>query len=628
MSVLLSDPVVTRHPTIFDYGNVVSMFDGERTFEWVIERKSYEVVKDGVIQVKLAGRGVLSILDRAVVCPEPGLDVPTPLGDQRHFGPMMTGEYGPDYDSLSAAVGVTYEADDVEVRAGYPANWLDDSAQWIWDADPTDVEDEKTLWLLRRFTFPTAGTYQLYAAGDNQYELYLNGQLVASGNDYKSFQSTEITVAEGQECWLAAKVTNTGPTTADEEEGIDYGAGFLMSIMSDEVTSILHTDTDWKVLDPAETEVGVAANVVIKILMEEARARGIALMLAEPDVAEPVGPELIRSFPVGSSILDVIGQLTETLVDVTVEQRQVTFVDSLGEDKTTGNHPVTLFPAREIMSAEYEGDSSGIKTSLLVKTDDKIAFQNSTPGIASWGRREGLLELGNQDALVADSVVAFAFQERSSPAESYALTIDTEHVRPYRDFGIGDWIRVPKSDGTLTKERVQAITVGVTAAGRTEYTPELSSILQDAQTRQQRWLKSISYGTLGGTISSSSQAAVAAPATDKAQAVGGGTSAATTVVDGDEIVFPNRAYLQIAGAQITITDDSEANMTRVSVASSGAIFDDDATGTADYTIPDLLTGSEDLPTTIDTVNDAINVLRAIIEELALAKLIERTGEGA
>jgi putative heme-binding domain-containing protein len=107
----------------------------------------------------------------------------------------------------------TLENADPETRAAFLKLI---GANWIWS--PAHTKDEVPVgdcYFRKTFSAQNAELAQVHIACDNQYELYVNGRLAGSGNDWRKMDVHDVTklLNPGRNV-IAIKVTNTDPGAA------------------------------------------------------------------------------------------------------------------------------------------------------------------------------------------------------------------------------------------------------------------------------------------------------------------------------------------------------------------------------------------------------------------------------
>src|SRR5688500_16748952 len=106
-----------------------------------------------------------------------------------------------------------FENADAETRAAFLKLI---GADWIWSpAHPKDEVPVGDCYFRKTFPAQNAELAQVHIACDNQYELYVNGRLAGSGNDWRKMDVHDITklLNRGKNV-IAIKATNADPGAA------------------------------------------------------------------------------------------------------------------------------------------------------------------------------------------------------------------------------------------------------------------------------------------------------------------------------------------------------------------------------------------------------------------------------
>ena len=190
-------------------------------FAFVIETLERVLAQeDGQQTVIAAGRGLLSVLEDAVVYPQGGLaDFNTPDRPFNYASAPGTWRNSGNYQN---ALGVPWK-DDTTARKGYPVRWKDRNAQWIWRTSPTSNTQTGTVnWFYRDITLNEGKRIKFFASADNSMQVWINGNRVMSSSDFDkdspSFtQMARFTVRLGVGTHtIAARVRNGAPWTRDD----------------------------------------------------------------------------------------------------------------------------------------------------------------------------------------------------------------------------------------------------------------------------------------------------------------------------------------------------------------------------------------------------------------------------
>lgn len=436
----------------------------------------------------VAGPGVLDTLNDAVLYPEGGLS--RNASDQRAF--TFASAISDWYISAEwvAPTGVAWTAD-TTARAGYPKDWPDPTADWIWDTSPETTDtDLKVVYFRSDFTLAADSPVCIYATADNFFDLYLNGQLIISSDitDTLTWRRTSKYTANlpAGTYTLAARVQNAAKAWSTQANP----AAFLCTVAETTSVGVLTTvvrrtdTTNWLCRPEGSTPPGWAAAQILKTFVEEAQARTVGSLTpvtfdftatndtdgnAWTDVAD-------RSFAVGTTKgLDLVQQLTELAIDVQMGPDLVLHAwKHRGTDKSTGAGQVVLRPALNLKQLQL-ATQLGITTSLLVRTPSGW-IELASSNVVTDGRYEDCLSLGNAGSDVqATAQATAAFDDISEPVTTFtAACIPVAGATPYVDFDNGDTVLAPDGAGGSVALRVMGLTVTEDSnTGVVSFVPEL-----------------------------------------------------------------------------------------------------------------------------------------------------------
>ena len=130
------------------------------------------------------------------------------------------------------------------------------------------------------------------------------------------------------------------------------------------------------------------------------------------------------------------------------------------------------------------------------------------------GRCEAMLQLGAvNDVATARALCQQMFALEAEPLVATSAILETGPLGtdvPYEAYDLGDTITAPDPTGAATAQRVVAITVTEDENGALTFTPAFNSLLFEQDQRIQNLLKSMSNGTVGGTVVSAQPAPISA----------------------------------------------------------------------------------------------------------------------
>lgn len=129
------------------------------------------------------------------------------------------------------------------------------------------------------------------------------------------------------------------------------------------------------------------------------------------------------------------------------------------------------------------------------------------PSIDTYGRREAYLSSSAMSEAEAERIATALLVDRAVPQVSTQATLEPEAAdAPYVDFVVGDWVTAPALGGGTESVRVVSLTVTTDDEGNPVFVPELGTVAEERDRANQRALKRMANGSLGGTTESSSTA--------------------------------------------------------------------------------------------------------------------------
>ncbi len=263
-------------------------------------------------------------------------------------------------------------------------------------------------------------------------------------------------------------------------------------------------DDDWFVIDdyPAQPP-GFTPAEIMETLVDEAQTRG-ALAGVTVDEAD-AGTEVEFTVGVGVDYLSVLKQLTDSFCDFRIAPggtAATVLISTEAGDDLSGT--IELEPAVNLAALDHQGTVARQSNALLVRYQNGYIESADEDSVDTWTRKEGFLSLGTDPSedqvqtVAASTLAELAQPEVSTTAAPNAAT----GPFPFVDFNVGDWITAPDETGTPASVRVVAVTADEDVDGVVTFTPELSTVRQQHEERQQRWMKRMQPGTLGGASES------------------------------------------------------------------------------------------------------------------------------
>lgn len=476
------------------------------------------------------GKGFLSSASDAVVLPHGGLKSTSP--DTRSFN--FASPRG-SWINLG-----TWRQPHVIAKRGAkgnpwgtaPAEWPDfPTASWIWGQPykyipnegapgspqpprgPISPDNSGFCYFRRDFTTSVKGKYSFFVAADDIYEVYVNGQLLATAKpgheNWTKTQRVDFELDAGPQV-IGVKVHNTSGSggfigaLAEVGESDQKKKAKLLAVTG---------ATTWRVLPFPASNPGWTPGEIMNQLISEARTRGVRwaknLKLGYTNTTDSNGEAWNRdvdyTFNVGENYLSVINKLTEASCDVWVDPADFTLhmAKSRGKDRTDpklGNGVVQLLLGKNLLSATQTIESD-IKNTLVVESSTGRLTVKDSKSIAKYGVIEDSLNL-TTDSGVARTIASKVLSARSNKTVGATYkVIPFPGAVPTQDFEVGDWILAPGEDGAKTRRRVTSISVTEDKdTGAVLYDVEFDTIFLTRQQHIDRWVTNTQNGSMGGTV--------------------------------------------------------------------------------------------------------------------------------
>jgi len=333
----LLDADLAAHPTIKQYGTIIrTAIDGVDKFAFVVEQRTFAVAPQDENAGRwwtLTGRGVLALLERAIVMPEGAIVGST--ARQRTFD-FTAIAYD---DSTWIAATQIQRQDDLLTTLHHsllwrknPVSWPDPFAYWIWSRSPSGGSNSAnqplgTSYFRKTFTVANTLSAAVVATIDNYGRVWLDGQLIIDNvpdGSWRESYRADVTLGAGTH-QIAVEGTNK-PLPF----GATSPAGVLVSVIETDsggalsTNVITRTDSSWLALDYPASVPGMSIGFIWRTLIEEAQARGAlpGITLGFTDTLDSNGnawaiePDL--ALDIGTNLLNVAQTFVEQYVDVEV----------------------------------------------------------------------------------------------------------------------------------------------------------------------------------------------------------------------------------------------------------------------------------------------------------------------
>jgi hypothetical protein len=499
VSVANDDPILAT----LTYDDAVRFYlDGAPVFTMLVEGIDTQAIhptEEAQEITKISGRGAGAMLDESVVYPEGGVGH-LPVGDDRLF---FFGQTPYDDSGWQAATVMATYADTtpnwvslegVKAPAGFP----DPAAGYIWNNLGTvDDAPEGTVYFRGAFTLPAALEIRIYASADNEWELWLDGTSIMVGDEATTWlntHQTEVMRLSAGSHMLAARVLN-GPPYVDDDGAHPNPAFFMAAVVTvngadGSETPVFHTDGSWRVTNYLTNAPPVTAGEIMRILFDEAEARGCIL----PDVTfsdtndsdgsawgstgTAGGPIYEFTVPIGDTYLNVFRSLSDTYIDYRC--RYGSFIlDVWNKSARTFSSPAVLISGYtasngNLTELRFIGDGSSIRDVAVVKYQGGF-FEHAR---TAHGRRRREITASmsvttqGEARQVTDTllVVLRDAQETTTVAVEVPLSSTWQF---YADVLIGDLVTVPDRTGAPVEARLVGMTVTEDTEGNPVFAPEL-----------------------------------------------------------------------------------------------------------------------------------------------------------
>lgn len=478
--------------TALQPGRIVRMsIDGTARYQWLVEELDPTYADPQNRQsgrvVKATGRGVLALLEDAVVYPELGLGRISP--ETRYFN-FASWDYDDSAWTNAVELKTQSDPDDSLPWYGAPKGWPDPNATWIGPTGSlTPPVDPGDVYFRGTFTIPAGegGEYRFFTTADDGFEWYLDGNKIASEQGVGLWGATrqfDQLLDEGDHL-VAVKATNF-----DRPVAATNVFGFIMSVyplLGGGVTLgdvISGSSSGTSMLAYPAKAPGMTPGKILDVLLTEAQTRGLLTDLSWDftDTLDSNGDawpkEIDISFPVNTSLLNVVKSLVaEHACDVAMAPSGLV-LHAYKQRGVDLSGTVTAEYGVNIGRLGFKKTRAGFNTTLSRTAEGRWVETRLDSAVTAWGRREIGLSLGgapSDDA--ADRQAKAFFDDQADPIEAVTdMQLEVVTVEPYSDFDVGDVISSTNSSGGLSSFRMQALRVTEDRAGNPIYTPELVKV--------------------------------------------------------------------------------------------------------------------------------------------------------
>lgn len=484
-------PLGSADAALLTDGRIVKCFlDGTARFAWIVESAEIVVADDGAREagrlVQFSGRGVLALLERAVVFPELEIGLVSP--DTRFFSPASS-----DYDDSgwTNAVELKQVSDPAGPWAGAPAGMANQDAWWIGLAgDSTPGVPPGPRRFRKEFSVGAGagGDHFIELACDDTWILYFDGDLVSAEQQVGVWGETRQIprfLDEGPHQIYAECSNLPRPNPATNVFGFTLSVAPVV-FGNAPGAPIVATDATW-LIDDTSYVPGMSWGAAMGALLNESAARDTL----DVEVSTDFTPDL-----------DSDGTFWSVGYDVSFAVSDTTYLDVLRHyldehaggvwmdpdltlhlyDQSTGGRGNDLSGTVAIQYAVNVGrlkySHKKLKANrVLSKTAlGQWVMHEDAASIAAVGGHEVGLSLGSapSDSAAVRMLTAFLEDQRALDAVTDCEVRQKPGATPYIDWGIGDTVSVTGPDGvSTTPRRCVALAVTDDAAGNPHFTPEM-----------------------------------------------------------------------------------------------------------------------------------------------------------
>lgn len=407
-------------------------------------------------------------------------------------------------------------------------------ARWIWSTESRNgtsgapIAPAGDVYFRREFTLTGPGRYMLSVCADNAFVAYMDGESVIESQDQNSWfeeKHADLELSAGDHI-LAIKATNWEAGSAGVLCALlAYGNAETPTpsypiFVSDNTTS--HGGS-WLCVPYPDQPPGWTPGEVLLTLLAEAGARGVSSVgrmkptftALQDSYGNPWDRTVDWSFDFGTEYSDIVTRIEEIKADFAFEPQEDGSVRlhayvSRGTDKSIqdGNiQPVVFRPGHNVTTANEDNEFSQVKNSLLTSSQDGWFAPQEAASQINYGRVEGFLNVSGTAAM-ANEVANATLVKLGLVQDAATLGFEPfENHVPWVNFGVGDLVLAPASaaaiysSAALKPRRIMSLSFSEDEmTSRVLYAAEFGTINRDRTERIERWLKSVSDGTLGGAV--------------------------------------------------------------------------------------------------------------------------------
>lgn len=498
-----------------DFGKIIRFdLDGEATWSMSIEglkRRTLQV-DEADEYTSVTGGGLLAEWERSVVDPPLGPNR-LPFADQR-----IMSYVDPSYDDVSwgTAVATTTNVGQIGVAPADlqppapPAGFPTQAALQIWDRSSAGPSVPQGFAYFRKaFTVGSDLTVQVWAGGDDAYDIHLDGVPILSDPGWyrgqHRHQQLELTAGTH---YIAASVENQNAAKA----------GLWLAVVEVDTTTgkledvpVLVTDATWKVLGYPSEIPGFTPGACVHQFFDEAQAQGQLsewTIVGDRYVDAQGNPwqTIVRdAFNIGLDLVSALKQLGETHIDFEVaparRELRIYNLGALGQST-----PVVLDADVNLDELVHDAQAP-VANELLVRWAGGYLTVTDAASVATHGRiraplrLEGIAYRDVAERIATERLPALAHPRVATVAGVVPVAADDQ---PYTAYRVGDYLTADDETGAGRLQRVRSITVEEDENGELEFAPELRDVVLERDDLVAATIKRAANGTVGGQVQSAS----------------------------------------------------------------------------------------------------------------------------
>lgn len=435
VTLSMSDPKITADPTLIQARNILRFkVDSKVVGAMVIGDKTSKIIDDSSERetFEVSGESLRTWFNDAVVYPEGGLKQKSYEERSFNFASIVKGTWYKSAQWVNPTWVMPWGDVVISPWRYAPAQWPDvPQAGWIWSSNSAVSAPLGDNYFRFEFTTATDGDYSVFSAADNDFEVFIDGQLITTSKEEGNSWSwattirTDTKLAAGSHV-VAFKVTNLGAGTP---------AGLIASVfragdatMMTPAVLIGYTGqagSAWKVnAYPAEPP-GWNPGEIMLTLLNEAQARGVrfptwltpTFTAVNDSYGNPWTVSMDWTFGIGTSLAEVLNKLEELVCDLWIDPEtfQLHMVAERGLDRSDYGYGASPYKTRTnlVTNSGFEVSTAGwtAEGGAVLTRDTSSPISGSASGKLTGG---GDIYIIPNTSGVIGSTVTFSISYRTS----------------------------------------------------------------------------------------------------------------------------------------------------------------------------------------------------------------------